>query len=363
MERCSRCILPDDYPNLNFDDRGVCNICKDYDNKWANWRQKNNLDSKARELERIFAAAKRRKRRYDVLVPLSGGKDSTYALYICKKIYNLNVLALNLDNGFQSEHARQNIQNAVNKLGVDLVAYKPNWELMKGLYRLFLRKTGMFCPPCLRAIYASIIRFAQIFDVPLIISGCSSRTDERAPKEMFQDGDIRFFKNVVRGEMNFNELGELLFEKPFLPMRRIIAKNKLFNEIFYKIDSIFQKGIFIKLPDYIDWDYAKIRKIIQTELGWNDGAGRWEHFDCIMDPVKDYLRRRKWENITTNTLKYSALIRNDQMSRQEAMTKIKAEEAQNDAPEILQTFLKHLDLTEADIENAVSNKFKHLKFR
>jgi 3'-phosphoadenosine 5'-phosphosulfate sulfotransferase (PAPS reductase)/FAD synthetase len=67
----------------------------------------------------------RRKEGYDCLVPISGGKDSMYALYLLAGVYKLNVLAYNFDNGFQSEKAAQNIQKGVKKYGVDLVIYKP----------------------------------------------------------------------------------------------------------------------------------------------------------------------------------------------------------------------------------------------
>jgi tRNA(Ile)-lysidine synthase TilS/MesJ len=61
------------------------------------------------ELRQILAAASGRKGgQYDCLVPLSGGKDSTYVLYLCARVYGLKVLAMNFDNGFQSPLAREN---------------------------------------------------------------------------------------------------------------------------------------------------------------------------------------------------------------------------------------------------------------
>ena len=78
---CQRCILPDSYHGIHFDENGVCNICNYYDKKWG---QKDDQKSEA-ELDRIIEHYRARKGRYDCIVPLSGAKDSTYVLYYLKK--------------------------------------------------------------------------------------------------------------------------------------------------------------------------------------------------------------------------------------------------------------------------------------
>jgi len=89
----------------------------------------------------------RGKGEYDVLVPISGGKDSMYVLYAARRLFNLNVLAYNFDNGFQSPAATQNIQRAVTKLGTDFMVFKPREDLLHQLYRIFLTRAGEFCSP------------------------------------------------------------------------------------------------------------------------------------------------------------------------------------------------------------------------
>jgi len=86
MIRCSKCILPEDFPNIQFDDKGVCNYCAAWDGKWKQF----DSNRSEQELVSIIDAAKAKKRRYDCLIPYSGGRDSSYVVYLCKNKYNLD---------------------------------------------------------------------------------------------------------------------------------------------------------------------------------------------------------------------------------------------------------------------------------
>ncbi len=111
MKRCSKCICPETYPGIQFYD-GICNFCLNYE------RQKP-LGEK--ELRKILASSKGKK--YDCIVPLSGGRDSTFVLYMAKN-YGLNVLAVNYDNEFYSKQVQINMKNACKILGVDFISFR-----------------------------------------------------------------------------------------------------------------------------------------------------------------------------------------------------------------------------------------------
>ncbi|PXF59972.1 MAG: hypothetical protein C4B58_02130 [Deltaproteobacteria bacterium] len=118
-KECSRCLLNDRIPGVTFlGDSQVCSVCINYDQTWGNWSEKR------KELDQIFDIARKKKRSFDVLVPLSGGKDSSYVLYLCRRVFNLKCLAVTFDNGFLSDHAKQNISNACDRLGVDHVYFR-----------------------------------------------------------------------------------------------------------------------------------------------------------------------------------------------------------------------------------------------
>ena len=119
MRRCSKCILPETYPNIRFNEDGVCNVCTHFETKWKN----RDYLKKESELKKILAQYSRKKRRHHCIVPISGGIDSTFILYLVREVYGLNPLAVNYDNGFQSKQARKNIENAINKLDVDYAIF------------------------------------------------------------------------------------------------------------------------------------------------------------------------------------------------------------------------------------------------
>jgi len=89
---CNRCILPNSFPRINFDEQGVCSICRDYNRDFANWRAQ--LPWKRKVLNKICKEAKAKHKEYDALIPLSGGKDSTYVLYVAHKELGLKCLYL-----------------------------------------------------------------------------------------------------------------------------------------------------------------------------------------------------------------------------------------------------------------------------
>ncbi|HQE83966.1 MAG TPA: hypothetical protein PLM14_13270 [Candidatus Hydrogenedentes bacterium] len=92
---CSKCVLPATFPGISFDEHGVCSVCRAHEERWRNWDA--GLSSKRKVLEQLCADAKRKKRPFDVLVPLSGGKDSMYVLYLAVKEFGLKPLAYTLE--------------------------------------------------------------------------------------------------------------------------------------------------------------------------------------------------------------------------------------------------------------------------
>lgn len=120
--RCKRCLLPSSINGITFDTDGVCNHCRSYERDFAQWDVIK--DRKAIEFQELLARAKSLNRPYDCLVPLSGGKDSTYVLYLVTKVYKLRTLAVTLDNGYLSDLAKENIKNALTRFRSYLLPYQ-----------------------------------------------------------------------------------------------------------------------------------------------------------------------------------------------------------------------------------------------
>jgi len=114
MKRCSRCLLPETYPNIRYNGDGVCNYCLSY----------TPIEYKGEEkLEELLGFYRDRgaKYDYDCVVGVSGGRDSTFTLYELVEAYDMRVLAYNYDNGFVSEQAKLDLKKLTDTLGVDLV--------------------------------------------------------------------------------------------------------------------------------------------------------------------------------------------------------------------------------------------------
>ena len=331
MRRCARCVLPEVCPKIEFDHNGVCNVCKDFDNQWSMF--KNNELLREKELKGIFDSFRNRREKYDCLVPFSGGLDSTYALYVCKRIYNLRVLAFNFDNGFQTKIAKQNIENAIDKLDVDFIRFSPTWENAKKLYALFFRKTGEFCTPCNLGIWSTSFKVAQEHDISLIVAGSSNRISERVPKGgRIYRWSPSYFKEVIRGEIPTTDVKEYLY----LP-------NNFHNTVLHEGTRI------LPLPDYIDWDTKLILATVKTELNWKPKGDKYHHIDCVMESVNDYFKQKKWG--FSVALYYSMLVRNKQISRDEALKlTLQEEKINSQEPPELNKWLEMLDLSRDDLE-------------
>ena len=331
LTRCMKCILPSNYPGISFDNEGVCNECRSFERRWSNYDWK----AKRKELEDIFNKAKAKQRRYDCMVPVSGGKDSSYALYICTQIYKLKVLAVNFNNGFVSPVASHNLSIMAREFNADFVSWAPRWSNLKQAYRTFFLKTGDFCPPCSRAITSYTYRLAQKEGIPLIVLGLNPKTDMN-PSEI-EIIDQRLFKDVIRDDMANRDKKDFIIFEP----RRLFTKR-------------------IELPAYIPFIENEMIGELEKALNNIGGFSGDMHFDCLVSPVAKWLRRKKW-GFDKKTQKYAAFVRDGQMTRDDAMAKAESPDAEQEPPQ-LDYFMKMLDVTRADIERAKdlsSLNFKH----
>ena len=111
LRRCTRCILPETFPFIAFDEQGVCNYCRHYVVK--------NHPKPIEELFALVAPYRRADGAHDCIVPYSGGRDSTHTLHVVKKVLGLNPVAFTYDWGMVNDLARRNIARVCGKLGVE----------------------------------------------------------------------------------------------------------------------------------------------------------------------------------------------------------------------------------------------------
>jgi hypothetical protein len=314
VKRCIRCVMPESYPGITIDNEGVCSFCRHFETRWGNFvsSPEEQVESETK-LQRIFEQAKRKGKRYDALIGVSGGKDSSYCLYVCKEIYGLNVLTCTRDNGFMSEEGKERIHKLVSAFDVPHLYYADPYATE--LAGIFLRKTGNFCAPCQLLSFNIHAMIAREYDIPLIIMGSSSRTDGSLPKSL-NPWDPWYFRNVLKGE-NFNERLHCSFYRNYIlreGFNRLIGRRRI-----------------VCLPDYLDWDEDQIVNLFAEQYDIHLGE---EHSDCAVDEVKEYLATRKCGGSSTKVVKYSLLILGGKLSREKALEMLKAKDYSSPPPSL-----------------------------
>ena len=298
---CSRCILDDTVPDIKFDADGVCNYCKIHDDM-----EKNHPlgEEGVRNFDEMISRIKHDglKKRYDCIVGVSGGRDSTYTLYLAVK-NGLRPLAVHFDNGWNSDIAVSNIKNATESLGVDLHTHVARWEEFKDLQKSFLKASVSDAEvPTDYVILSVLYDMARKTGVKYILNGHSFRTEGVAPIGWtYMDG--RYIRSVHRVYGN-----QRLKSFPIMGMGGLI-----FNTLV--------KGIrVINLPEFVEYEHETVNRIIEEETGWKYYGGHHhesiytEFFQSYYLPVKFNIDKRK--------LELSALVRSGQITREDALDEV-----------------------------------------
>ena len=185
MPTCTKCILPPDYPGVSFDSDGVCNFC-------ANHQAVATPLGDQKLLEAIHLADPDGQRR--CLVPLSGGKDSTYVLYHAVKKLGLDAVALCYDAGFQTDVARENIQRTYQALNVELITVHADRSLRMELLKqglLVSQAFGSFvkvCGNCESVLRTVVTAASRERNIPVVLWGASR----------FESSDYRQYRHGGR---------------------------------------------------------------------------------------------------------------------------------------------------------------------
>lgn len=186
MKVCKNCLLPENFPNAQIDGDELCVYCRkgiklpDYSH------EEPRFNSLIQEIKKENPSP------YDCLVCYSGGKDSTYTLIQIKKKYRMNPVAFTLDNGFVSQKAKENIACICAKLGVDLIAIKPDPDRMNAVFKVSLEhkifsenvvsRMSAACYACITFVNYQAINLALDKGLRIIVSGF---THGQVPKALF----------------------------------------------------------------------------------------------------------------------------------------------------------------------------------
>ena len=200
MKRCTRCVLPSTFPEVQFNQDGVCSVCTEHDLGHSQVGDPGRLLTAFQE---HVETARAEDRRHHVLVAYSGGKDSTYLLYLLRREMGLRPLALTFDNGFLSPVSMENMRRVVTELGVEHLIVRYPQEQLDAIFRSsslgkvypeYLASFGSgVCISCIRMVMTSALRTAIEKDIPLVMLGNSPGQVLRSDSELlYQDNRIPF---------------------------------------------------------------------------------------------------------------------------------------------------------------------------
>jgi len=174
MKYCALCVMPSTKPDLHLDEHGICNACRAYENrKHTDW------DERKSQLLKLVEKYRNPGSNWDCIVPVSGGKDSTYQVIRMLQL-GLNPLCVTSSTCDLSDIGRKNIDN-LKHLGVDHMEFSPNPLVRAKLNRIGLREVGDIAWPEHVGIFTIPVRAAVQFSVPLIVWGENSQNEYGGP--------------------------------------------------------------------------------------------------------------------------------------------------------------------------------------
>lgn len=327
LKACRRCLYNEETPNISFDDEGICNYCRKDEELRAQFPGgEQGKIAFEKIIDDIKSAGKGKK--YDVIIGVSGGTDSTYMLHIAKE-YGLRPLAVHFDNTWNTTIAQQNIKNALDVLGIDLWTYVINNNEYDDIYKAFFQaSTPDLEIPTDIALAAVLNMAADKHGVQYVFEGHSFKTEGMAPLGWIYM-DAKYIDSVHKqfGNLPMKTYPNFRFPKQL--------KWMLFNKI-KKIRPLW----------YLDYDKTEAKKLITEKYGWQWYGGH--HLENrITAFYHTYYLPRKFD-IDMRTLGFSGRIRSGQMSREEGTRRMK--EMPDFDPELFEMILKRFGYTPEEFE-------------
>jgi len=336
LKYCSKCIMPESVEQQEFDEKGLCRTCQSA-------AQKKDIDWKARRavLDKITADAKSAAgNNYDCIVPISGGKDSTYQLHYVVKELGMKPLAVTFNHNWFSEVGWYNLMNALEQFNIDHIMFTPNRSLVNRIAKHSLEVMGDACWHCHMGVSAFSIKAAVAYKIPLLIWGESTAEHGRATYNKPDKFDRDYFLRVSA------KYTPEQFACDYISIRDLFPFE---TPSWEECEAIGLNGIH--LGDYIEWDTEKQVAFVKKEYGWQgcDVEGAYKDYksvECSMAGIHDFFCYMK-RGYGRASIQASGDIREGKLNRKKGFEK--AEAYEQIKPESLKYYQEITGLTENEI--------------
>jgi len=360
LRRCTRCILPETFPEIEFDESGVCNYCLDYEPVRVYGEE---------AFEKVLDEYRDTGEKYDCVVPISGGRDSAFVLHQMVRKYGMRVLALTVDSGAIMPEGYRNIDRVTKVLDVDHVWIRDGSHIETARrnarikFHAWLKKPSInMIVPVLNSadkqMNLRIFRYAHENGVPLVLGG-NNIGNSTFEQEHFKTGFLGVFPDERGFYSTYDKIRLFfLFGWEFL-RNRYNYHWSVFNEylggafVYFfeslqKPDDVEALGFY----DYIYWNEKDVVSTVVDELGWrgaSDTAATWRVDDAAY-PLIDYMYL-KLVGFSEFDEHYSKLIREGQISRDEAFKRCMSDHAPR-IPSMMRIF-EELEVTKEQVDEVL----------
>lgn len=322
MRRCTRCLLPETFPGISFDEEGVCSVCRSY--KKIEYKGQEKLLQEIKENVSDNS-------RFDCIIPLSGGRDSCYMIHYVVKELGLKPVAYTYDWGMVTDLARRNIQRMCSELGVehilisaDIARKRKNVQLN---VKAWLKHPELFTIPLFMAGDKQFFYYAQLLkkqmNVGTILFGMN-RLEETQFKVKFAN-----IKGTGKNEIHYDLSGKnkmnlmSAYGKEFVKNPAYMNRS-LIDTFSGYLSYYFLPKDYLQFFDYIPWEQNKIEKVILEEYDWEKAKGRdetWRIGDGTA-PFYNYIYLRMAGFTEFDTFK-SNQIREGMLARETALEELR----------------------------------------
>ncbi|MFC1917809.1 hypothetical protein ACFLXH_04055 [Chloroflexota bacterium] len=333
MRICTNCILPESFPGIDFDDEGVCNYCRSQQPVKVLGDEK---------LAETLESYRNKGDKYDCVVPISGGRDSTYVLHQIVSKYKMRAIALTVDSGFILPEGIRNIEVVSKALDVPHVWLRDDDKIKISRRNTIIKFHGWLKKPSINTIIPVLnagdktmnlrmAHYAKQHNIPLVLGGnfignCSFE------EEYWKRGFMGVFGNdrgafTTGAKIKLIWLFALEFIRNSSNFKLPILREYITGGAIYFFEKLFRpRGIdSLGFYDYIYWKEKDIMDTI-TPLGWVGAADHtttWRIDDSAY-PLLNYMYN-KLVGFTEHDEMYSRLIREHQMTRDDALKRVKAD--------------------------------------
>lgn len=348
MEYCTRCVYPvNARPGIIFDEEGVCSGCRLIESRpTVDWLSREKM---LRELLEEYKAKQREKDNpYDCIIPVSGGKDSTYQTWLMRTKFNMNPLLVTYNHTYNTPLGVRNLTNLIEKMDCNLLRFTTAPGAAKRLSKYMLEKVGDITWHYHAGIMTFPIQVAVMYDVPLIVWGEEGFSELTGMHN--QDDFVEFTKKKRQEHSMRGFEPEDILEDP-----NCLLTSYDLAPFFYpsdeELESVGVRGIY--LSNYISWNARKQTEFIIKELGFETAQSRDRTFnlydkldDIHANGLHDYLKFLKFA-YGRATDDAATEIRHGRMTREEGIEMVMKYD--HVCPKDMNIFLRENNMTEDEL--------------